>query len=67
MKEVTLHIKPDSERYGSIGERWPQKITITGTPEQVKHFLDHAMYEAGCTDFLIADSQKTYNWIYENA
>lgn len=59
MTTYTIHLTPDVDRYGTIAKRWPEKISITGSLEQIAHFLLHGVYEAGCTDLLIPCDEES--------
>lgn len=56
---MKLHLTADTERYGEIADRWPAKITIEGTSEQLAHFLVHGVYEAGCEDLLVPEGEES--------
>ena len=58
---MTITLKADIDRYGSIAERWPPTITVQDCSEkQLEYFLTHGLYEAGCTDlFTVEENHGT--------
>lgn len=55
--EITRTFHTAVDRYGSIASRWPSKMVVTGTAEQIRKFEDDACYEAGCEDLLIQEEE----------